>query len=1048
MIQKTFIIHDESETFELLASVTLYSLYQKAKTTFAFLSCSNTSHIQMQQVTRVLKNAYPGIRVIAGSQAVNDGLQGRCTVRISFIYFSESDVETFLLDYNCMSKETAIEKAKGFLRSRNDLKGVCLLTIGNNLEIGRFIEEVSDEFSDVPFFGGITGDPVGSDIPDDQSGVIMTDSMTDRGIAMVALSGKNLHIMVNQQIPWKAVGRELTAGIKMKSSGNYSSEVCLSELDGKPAIDIFTHYLGVEFNEYFLQNVIEFPLIQKCYGTSDVVHIPMDVSKDGALYFNSEIREGDKLRLGYGNPEDFLISADSGSQLINLFGAESVLIFVCFTHPKILKENTGEELKYYLRNCVSLNFFYSLGEIYRFDHMGGVQSGSLTAVAMREGEKDDGVENELFKMRSTSEKKNLIPLNERLINFLEVTTDEYDEMAHIAEQANKAKSDFLSNMSHEIRTPINAVLGMDEIILRDTKEAKTRKYAENIQNAGNILLSLVNDILDFSKIEAGKMNIIPVEYDVRSTLNDLLNMVKKRANEKGLEFRVQVDPRIPCIMRGDVIRIKQIILNIINNAIKYTNYGSIMLKAIMKDYDQEKGIANIKINVIDSGIGIKREDIPRLFKAFDRIEEDRNRAIEGTGLGMNITERLLRAMNSRLEVDSIYGVGSNFGFTLCQEVTDWSPVGNFAFFLSVNSKQNEIYTPGFEAPEARILIVDDAPMNLQVVEGLLEGTKMQMDTAISGEDCLSWIQENEYDLILLDYRMPNMDGIETLHALRALGGWREKVPVICLTANALTGAREQYLNAGFDDYVTKPVKPQVLEKTILLYLPEELVITKSGTEITDRGNKVPESIVVDKKGTVSEPPVPLELYLNEELDIYHAFEACGGPQRFFMSLKEFNKYLLKALEEIRALYSERDIKGFTIKVHALKSSSGMVGFMRLSRLCGILEKDGDAGDVKDIDEKVPELFELIDKIYTSIANVDFNKMNGVQKQEGAPGGLDKAYEVIRDAVDNYDYDKLTSVLDSLQGYALPEPHKVKIGRLIKAADDLDWMLLQEILDEG
>ena len=1051
MIQKTFIIHDESETFELLASVTLYSWYQKAKTTLAFLSCSNISHMQMQQVVRVLKSAYPGIKIIAGTQAVNDGINGRCTVRISFLYFDDSDVETIVYDYNKISNEEAIEEAKDFLRRQEKLKGVCLLTIGNKLEFGRFIEEVSEEFPDVPFFGCVTGDPVGSKLPEEQSGTVMADIMTDCGIAMAAMSGENLHIMVNQQIPWKAVGRELTAGVENRDMKNDVAEFCLTQLDGKPAVDIYRHYLGVEFNEFFLQNVSEFPLIKKCYGSNDVVHIPMRVSKDGALFYYSEIRDGDKLRLGYGNPEDFLRSADAGSQIIDLFGAESLLIFLCFTHPMILKKDTGEEIKYYLRNCVSMNFFYSLGEIYRFDHTGGVQSGSLTAIAMREGDKNKEVENTLFKMRSTSEKKDIIPLNERLINFLEVTTSEYDEMAHIAEQANKAKSDFLSNMSHEIRTPINAVLGMDEIILRDTKEPKTRKYAENIQNAGNILLSLVNDILDFSKIEAGKMNILPVDYDVRSTLNDLLNMLKKRANDKGLEFRVQVDPRIPCIMRGDVIRLKQVVLNIVNNAIKYTNYGSIMLKAIMKDEDMEKGIAGIRINVIDSGIGIKRDDLPRLFNAFDRIEEDRNRAIEGTGLGMNITQRLLQAMGSHLEVDSIYGVGSNFGFTLMQEVLNWNPVGNFAFFLNINNTQSEVYRPGFEAPDARVLIVDDAPMNLQVVEGLLDGTKMQMDTAISGHDCLSWVQENVYDLILLDYRMPQMDGIETLHALRRLGGWRERVPVICLTANALTGAREQYLNAGFDDYVTKPIKPKLLEKTILMHLPEKLVTRKDQqqeAQVESGINRAPESIEVDNKGHVTEPPVPLELYLNEELDIYHAFESCGGPKRFFVNLKEFSKYILKAEEEIKALYEGNDIKGFTIKVHALKSSSGLVGFMRLSRLCGILEKDGDNGDLEDIHEKFPELIKMISKVYSSIKDVDFSRLNRDPQADQKAGGLDQAYEIIRQAVEDYDYDKLMGVLENLEGYDLPEAHKQRIVRLSEAAEELDWMLLQEIMDEG
>lgn len=1047
MIQKTFIIHDESETFELLASVTLYSWYQNAKTTFAFLSCSNIPHIQMHQVVRVLRSAYPGIKVIAGSQAVNDGANGRTTVRISFLYFDESDVETRVFDFNKISKETAIERAKDFLKRQKNLKGVCLLSIGGDLELGRFLDEVTEDYPDVPFFGSVTGDPVGAQLPEYESGVIMADSMTDRGIVMAAMSGENLHIMVNQQLPWKAVGRELTASVGEKTIKRDSPEICLSQLDGKPAVDIYRHYLGVEFNEFFLQNVSEFPLLQKCYGGNNVVHIPMNVSKGGELFYYSEIHDGDKLRLGYGNPEEFLKKADAGSQIIDLFGGEGLLLFICFTHPMILKKDTAEEIKYYLRNCVSLNYFYSLGEIYRFDHAGGIQNGSVTAVAMREGEKNPEVENSLFKVGRNKEERDIIPLNERLINFLEMTTSEYDEMAHIAEQANKAKSDFLSNMSHEIRTPINAVLGMDEMILRDTKEPKTRKYAENIQDAGNILLSLVNDILDFSKIEAGKMSIIPVEYDSRSTLNDLLNMVKKRANDKGLELRVQVDPRIPCIMRGDVIRLKQVILNIVNNAIKYTNYGSILVRAVLSGEDRAGGTGDLRINIVDSGIGIKKEDIPRLFNAFDRIEEKRNRAIEGTGLGMNITQRLLQAMGSHLEVDSIYGVGSNFGFTLKQEVVDWNPVGNFALFLNINSKREEVYHPGFEAPEVNILVVDDAPMNLQVVEGLLDGTKMHLDMAISGEESLSWVQENKYDLILLDYRMPRMDGIETLHAIRRLGGWREKVPIICLTANALTGAREQYLNAGFDDYVTKPIKPQVLEKAILTYLPEELVTIKQVTPNVDMETQIPDSIVVDQKGTITKPPVPIELFMNEELDLYHAYENCGGPVRFLNNLKEFSKRLQGMRDEIQAYFDADDIKGFTIKVHALKSSSGLVGFSRLSRLCAILEKDGDSGEIQEIKERTPEMLELTDRIIKSLAGLNESDVEGDDSSKEAAGDLSEAYNHIREAAEDFDYDKLTSILEALGRFALPEKDKVKVQKLTQAADDLDWDLLSEILDE-
>ena len=1043
MIQKTFIVHDESETFELLASAKLYSLYQNAKSIFAFLSCSNATHIQIQQVGRVLKSAYPGIKLIAGSQAVNDGINGRCTVRISFFYFDEAEVETCTLDYNSLSREEAISRAVEFLNLHENLKGVCVMSIGGDIGSRYFLEKVSAPFPGVPFFGGLAGETVESKLPEDQSGFIMTDHMTDRGIALAAFFGENLHIMMNQQLPWKAVGRELTAKID-KTKKNKLADICLTSLDDQSPVDIYKHYLGVELNDYFLQNVREFPLIAN-HNEEKNIFIPMDFNDSGELFYNGGIRDGDKLRLGYGNPEDFLRKADAGSKIIDSFGAEGLLIFVCYIHKMILKDKSGEEIKCYLRNCVGLNYYYAMGEICGFAGNGEIQNGTLVAVAMREGEKNAEVKNDLFKLQSDYGKRDIVPLNERLLNFLEVTTNEYDEMAHIAEQANKAKSDFLSNMSHEIRTPINAVLGMDEMILRDTEEPKTRKYAENIQDAGNILLSLVNDILDFSKIEAGKMNIIPVEYDSRSALNDLLNMVKKRAQDKGLDLRVQVDPRIPCIMRGDVIRLKQIVLNIINNAIKYTNYGSILIRAVLLDIDREAGTVVLRVNVIDSGVGIKREDIPRLFNAFDRIEEKRNRSVEGTGLGINITQKLLQAMDSHLEVESIYGIGSIFSFNLKQEVVDWSPVGNFALLISKDRRQNQVYKPGFTAPKARILVVDDAPMNLHVVEGLLDGTEIQLDTAVSGADCLIWIQQNRYDLILLDYRMPEMDGIETLHEIRKLGDWRATVPVICLTANAMTGAREQYLKAGFDDYVTKPIKPQLLEEVIIQYLPKELVNLKEVQQkpVDDEGRSA--EIRTDDQGNVSGPPYPPSLFMNEELDIYHALNACAGPKMFVRSLKEYIRRFPAAVEEIQALYDSRDIKGFTIKVHALKSSSFLVGFVRLSRLCALLEKDGDAGDIADIDEKVPELFLLAKKIMSYEYDFEEGKTGGMG--EINPMGLQKAYEGIKHAIEEYDFNELTGILESLSRYNLPEKERDRVKRLSDAADEFEWEQMREILNE-
>lgn len=325
--------------------------------------------------------------------------------------------------------------------------------------------------------------------------------------------------------------------------------------------------------------------------------------------------------------------------------------------------------------------------------------------------------------------------------------------ADAANQANKAKSYFLSTMSHDIRTPMNAIIGMNEMILRDSRDEQVLMYAENIRIAGNTLLEIINDILDFSKIEAGKMEIIEVDYNFVSLLNDLVNMVQRRAEEKGLKFELDVDRNIPRILHGDEIRIKQVITNILSNAVKYTREGSVVFAISCSKCEGSKDHIILHVSVRDTGIGIKKEDIDKLFASFERIEEKKNRNIEGTGLGMTIAQSFLNMMGSKITVESEYGKGSVFSFDLRQEVVKWEPLGEFdaAFkrFLSERKK----YRVQFLAPKARILVVDDVEVNLKVFVNLLSQTKMQIETAQSGDACLALFKQNHYDMIFLDHMM-------------------------------------------------------------------------------------------------------------------------------------------------------------------------------------------------------------------------------------------------------------------------------------------------------
>ena len=510
--------------------------------------------------------------------------------------------------------------------------------------------------------------------------------------------------------------------------------------------------------------------------------------------------------------------------------------------------------------------------------------------------------------------------------------------------ANVAKSRFLANMSHEIRTPINGILGMDTMLMKECKDEKLREYAKNIQSAGQSLLSIVNDILDISKIESGKLEILPVEYELFSILNDCYNMVKAKIDNKNIELVMKINENLPSWLYGDEVRIRQIINNLLSNAVKYTNEGTVKLEL---DYEKKSDEEIcLVITVTDTGIGIKEEDLEKLFQSFTRIEEKRNRNIEGTGLGLNLTKKLIDLMGGSILVDSTYGKGSCFTARVPQKIVNDNPMGDFGnryqqFINTVDST-----TLVFSAPKANILIVDDVEMNLKVAKGLLKETNMQIDTAISGMECLEYVKAKKYDIILMDHMMPEMDGVETLRHMKCLtNNLNSETPVIMLTANAIIGAKEEYIEAGFNDYLTKPIQETELLEMVLKYLPEELVC-KDGQETVSDSIAEPEG-TTDENMTAQNDKLK-ELDSLEELDIQVGLEYCLGEEFYIDMLKEYVQN--DKLSELERFFNEKDWDNYRISVHALKSISNTIGAVTLSDEAKALEMAAREGNTDYIYE--------------------------------------------------------------------------------------------------
>lgn len=498
--------------------------------------------------------------------------------------------------------------------------------------------------------------------------------------------------------------------------------------------------------------------------------------------------------------------------------------------------------------------------------------------------------------------------NHRLLDALRKEKRSQQE----AEAANMAKSSFLANMSHEIRTPINAILGMNEMILREEKDPAIRGYAGNIQASGNSLLSIVSDVLDISKIESGKLEIIPVDYEVNSLISDCCNMAAGRAKAKELELLVECADNVPMKLCGDETHIRQIIMNLLTNAVKYTEKGTV--KLIVSGRFTDGGFV-LKVDVSDTGIGIAEENLPQLFTQFQRFDLQRNRNIEGTGLGLSIVKRLCDLMSGTITARSVLGSGSTFTVELPQKVVDSTPCGGVNLNYSAGAEHE--YHHSFEAPEAKILAVDDLPVNLLVIANLLKETRIKIDTAGSGRECLDKCSQQKYDLILMDHMMPEMDGVQTFEKLHGdKSSPNFETPVIMLTANALAGMREQYMDVGFADYVSKPVRGAKLEEAIRRNLPESL-IKPASPEIPAEAVSTEPSGFADICGAVP------ELNVNAALQY-----CCGSAELLNDLLHDFTEN--DHFSDLKAAFEEKRWEDYRRHAHSLKSTSLMIGLTGLS----------------------------------------------------------------------------------------------------------------------
>ncbi len=625
------------------------------------------------------------------------------------------------------------------------------------------------------------------------------------------------------------------------------------------------------------------------------------------------------------------------------------------------------------------------------------------------------------------------------------TIERLEEAIVDADRANEAKSVFLANMSHEIRTPMHAIIGFSELVLKSDISPSVRNYMEDIKLASNNLLVIINDILDISKIESGKMELVPANYYTSSLMKDVSLIITTQAEQKGLDFVVEMDDNLPTQMYGDKVRLRGVIINILNNAVKYTKEGSVSFQAKVRERDGDK--VWLEFIVSDTGTGIREEELPKLFKKFERLDRKKNSNIEGSGLGLAISNGYVRLMGGEIQVKSVYGEGSVFTIIVPQVIVDDTPIDKDCIF----KKENIAISDRFHVKSVEVLVVDDNKVNLRMAQGLLGSYGLTVDVADGGQKAIDICSEKCYPLVFMDQMMPQIDGVEAMHRIRELNPYYApgaEGKIIVLTADAISGVREKLLNQGFDAYMGKPLDVKKLEDILLKYIPSDHIIVDDSSENAETSDDSDDEWLDELAEKLP------------ALDVHMGASHCGNDVKEYLQiLKIAYDYAEKRIEELRTYRKKKDYRNYTIQVHSLKSTAKNIGADEISRMAQEQENAGNNGDYAYIDEHSEKLLEDYAKLIQSIYSV--LKEYGLLKEFEAKDSTEQNHEdflekdtvssllqSIENYLDAFEFDRIFEILEELDDCTLRPEDKEMFGSIAKAMKELAVDDVREIISKN